>query len=349
MDELEQLPIPLLLWYRENARVLPWRTHPTPYRVWVSEIMLQQTRVAAVLDYYRRFLEAAPTVADLAALPEDALMKLWQGLGYYSRARNLQKAARQIMEQFGGVFQNTYEDIRSLAGVGDYTAGAISSIAFGIPVPAVDGNVLRVVARITGDSGDITTPAMKKKVTAALQEVIPIGEPGNFNQAMMELGATVCPPNGAPLCEKCPAASFCRALREDRIGELPVKAPKKGRRIEERWVYLLFSGDCVALRRRPNKGLLAGLWEYPNELASEASLLASLGLPLGELERVGTGKHIFSHIEWRMTAYTAQVEDLVLPEGWVWADREALAREYAVPNAFQAFSEYVKGRLGYFS
>ena len=349
MDELEQLPIPLLLWYRENARVLPWRTHPTPYRVWVSEIMLQQTRVAAVLDYYRRFLEAAPTVADLAALPEDALMKLWQGLGYYSRARNLQKAARQIMEQFGGVFPNTYEDIRSLAGVGDYTAGAISSIAFGIPVPAVDGNVLRVVARITGDSGDITTPAMKKKVTAALQEVIPIGEPGNFNQAMMELGATVCLPNGAPLCEKCPAASFCRALREDRIGELPVKAPKKGRRIEERWVYLLFSGDCVALRRRPNKGLLAGLWEYPNELASEASLLASLGLPLGELERVGTGKHIFSHIEWRMTAYTAQAEDLVLPEGWVWADREALAREYAVPNAFQAFSEYVKGRLGYFS
>ena len=349
MDELEQLPIPLLMWYRENARVLPWRTNPTPYRVWVSEIMLQQTRVAAVLDYYRRFLEAAPTVADLAALPEDALMKLWQGLGYYSRARNLQKAARQIMEQFGGVFPNTYEDIRSLAGVGDYTAGAISSIAFGIPVPAVDGNVLRVVARITGDSGDITTPAMKKKVTAALQEVIPIGEPGNFNQAMMELGATVCLPNGAPLCEKCPAASFCRALREDRIGELPVKAPKKGRRIEERWVYLLFSGDCVALRRRPNKGLLAGLWEYPNELASEASLLASLGLPLGELERVGTGKHIFSHIEWRMTAYTAQVEDLVLPEGWVWADREALAREYAVPNAFQAFSEYVKGRLGYFS
>ena len=349
MDELEQLPIPLLLWYRENALVLPWRTHPTPYRVWVSEIMLQQTRVAAVLDYYRRFLEAAPTVADLAALPEDALMKLWQGLGYYSRARNLQKAARQIMEQFGGVFPNTYEDIRSLAGVGDYTAGAISSIAFGIPVPAVDGNVLRVVARITGDSGDITTPAMKKKVTAALQEVIPIGEPGNFNQAMMELGATVCLPNGAPLCEKCPAASFCRALREDRIGELPVKAPKKERRIEERWVYLLFSGDCVALRRRPNKGLLAGLWEYPNELASEASLPAALGLPLGELERVGTGKHIFSHIEWRMTAYAAQVEDLVLPEGWVWADREALAREYAVPNAFQAFSEYVKGRLGYFS
>ena len=347
MDELHQLPIPLLLWYRENARVLPWRTNPTPYRVWVSEIMLQQTRVAAVLDYYRRFLEAAPTVGDLAALPEDTLMKLWQGLGYYSRARNLQKAARQIMEKFDGVFPNTYEAIRSLAGVGDYTAGAIASIAFGIPVPAVDGNVLRVAARITGDSGDVTTPAMKGKVTAALQDIIPTQEPGAFNQAMMELGATVCLPNGAPLCSRCPAAPFCRALREDRIGELPVKAPKKARRVEARRVYLLFSGDSVALRRRPGKGLLAGLWEYPNELTADADLPAALGISEDTLELVGTGKHIFSHIEWHMTAFAAQVDEPALPEGWVWADRGALEREYAVPNAFQAFSEYVKGRLGY--
>ena len=349
MEELSQLPIPLLLWYRENARALPWRVLPTPYQVWISEIMLQQTRVAAVLDYYRRFLEAVPTVADLAALPEDVLMKLWQGLGYYSRARNLQKAARQIQEKFGGVFPNTYEDIRSLAGVGDYTAGAIASIAFGIPVPAVDGNVLRVVARITGDSGDITSPAMKKKVTAALQEVIPTGEPGTFNQAMMELGATVCLPNGAPLCDRCPAAPFCRALREDRIGELPVKAPKKARRIEARQIYLLFFGDCVALRRRPGRGLLAGLWEYPNELAPEHAIPDALGLPPEALERVGTGKHIFTHIEWHMTAYTAQLDTGNLPDGWVWADRGELEREYAVPNAFQAFSDYVKGRLGYFS
>ena len=349
MDQLNQLPIPLLLWYREHARALPWRSHPTPYRVWVSEIMLQQTRVAAVLDYYRRFLEAAPTVADLAALPEDVLMKLWQGLGYYSRARNLQKAARQIMEQFHGIFPNTYEEFRSLSGVADCTAGAIASIAFGLPVPAVDGNVLRVAARITGDSGDITSPAMKKKVTAALREVIPTGEPGTFNQAMMELGATVCLPNGAPLCAQCPAAPFCRAFQEDRIGELPVKAPKKARRVEERLVYLLFSREGVALRRRPAKGLLAGLWEYPNELAGEASIPAELELPRASLELVGTGKHIFTHIEWRMTAYAAQAEGLDLPEGWVWADRAALEREYAVPNAFQAFSEYVKGKLGYFS
>lgn len=253
MKELEQLPIPLLLWYRENARVLPWRSDPTPYRVWISEIMLQQTRVAAVLDYYRRFLEAVPTVADLAALPEDALMKLWQGLGYYSRARNLQKAARQIVENFGGVFPNTYDEIRSLAGVGDYTAGAVASIAFGLPVPAVDGNVLRVVTRITGDTGDITTPAVKRRITEALRQIIPTEAPGQFNQAMMELGATVCLPNGAPLCDRCPGAEFCRARLEDRIEQLPVKAPKKARRVEQRRVYLIFSDrgwPCTAGRTR---------------------------------------------------------------------------------------------------
>ena len=297
MKELNQLPIPLLLWYRENARVLPWRSDPTPYRVWISEIMLQQTRVAAVLDYYRRFLEAVPTVADLAALPEDALMKLWQGLGYYSRARNLQKAARQIMESFGGVFPNTYDGIRSLAGVGDYTAGAVASIAFGLPVPAVDGNVLRVVTRVTGDAGDITAPAVKRRITEALRQIIPTEAPGQFNQAMMELGATVCLPNGAPLCDRCPAAEFCRARLEDRIGQLPVKAPKKARRIERRSVYLIVSEQGVALRRRPDKGLLAGLWEYPNELAEEGAIPALLGLEQEELVPAGQGRHIFTHIE----------------------------------------------------
>ena len=197
-------------WYRENARDLPWRHTEDPYRIWVSEIMLQQTRVAAVLGYYARFLAVFPSVEMLAEGDEEQLMKLWEGLGYYSRARNLQKAARQLMGDFGGVFPSTYEDIHSLAGVGDYTAGAIASIAFGLPVPAVDGNLLRVTARITGDEGDITSPAMKKKITAALAEIIPVDAPGAFNQAMMELGATVCLPNGAPLCEKCPAAAFFR-------------------------------------------------------------------------------------------------------------------------------------------
>lgn len=348
MKELEQLVIPLLLWYRENARDLPWRSRPTPYRVWVSEIMLQQTRVAAVLDYYRRFLEAAPTPAELADLPEERLMKLWQGLGYYSRARNLQKAARQIMGEFGGVFPNTYASIRSLAGVGDYTAGAVASIAFGLPVPAVDGNVLRVTARVCGDDGDITAAAMKKKVAQALSQVIPLDAPGDFNQAMMELGATVCLPNGAPLCEKCPAAGFCRAYQEGRTGELPVKAAKKARRIERRTVYLFYHGDCVALRRRPDRGLLAGLWEFPNELAGGEDWPARWGLSPRGLERMGTGRHVFTHIEWHMTALAGEVDAPDLPEGWVWAGRTALRDTYAVPNAFRFADGWVAGRLGHF-
>ena len=203
-EKLKEMARPLLAWYDENRRILPWREEVSPYRTWVSEIMLQQTRVAAVLPYFHRFMERCPTVEALAAADEQELLKLWEGLGYYSRARNLQKAARQIMDDFGGVFPSTYEDIHSLAGVGDYTAGAIASIAFGLPVPAVDGNVLRVTARITGDEGDITSPAMKKKITAALAEIIPVDAPGAFNQAMMELGATVWLPSASaappPFC-----------------------------------------------------------------------------------------------------------------------------------------------------
>ncbi len=336
MKELEQLPIPLLAWYRENARDLPWRRDPTPYRVWVSEVMLQQTRVAAALDYYRRFLDAAPTPADLAGLPEDVLMKLWQGLGYYSRARNLQKAARLIVEEYGGVFPDTYEAIRALPGVGDYTAGAVASIAFRQPVPAVDGNVLRVAARICGDGGDISSPAMKKKVTAALAGLIPLDAPGEFNQALMELGAVLCLPNGAPLCErKCPAAPFCRAFREGRTGELPVKAPKKARRVERRTVYLFFYEGRAALRRRPGRGLLAGLWEYPNEISDGTNWPALWGLSPAALERAGEGKHVFTHIEWHMTALAGELPSPALPRGWVWADRAEVRDVYPVPNAFR--------------
>ncbi len=343
MEVLAQLPIPLLEWYRDNARRLPWRDDPTPYHVWLSEIMLQQTRVAAVLDYYRRFLEEAPDVAALAALPEERLMKLWQGLGYYNRARNLQTAARQIMEEQGGSFPADYEAVRRLKGVGDYTAGAICSIAFGQPVPAVDGNVLRVVARITGDEGDIATAAMKKRVADALRPIIPLDAPGAFTQAMMELGATVCLPNGAPLCDRCPAQGFCTAYREGRIGQLPVKARKKARRVEERTVWLLFHGGRVALRRRPDKGLLAGLWEYPNELTDK--LPPEWGISVTD-ERFGcTAKHIFTHIEWHMTAKVAETAGDALPDGWVWADKFDLADRYAIPNAFDGVAHLVDERL----
>ncbi|MBO5918118.1 MAG: A/G-specific adenine glycosylase [Oscillospiraceae bacterium] len=345
---LEQLPIPLLEWFAEHARTLPWRSEPTAYHVWVSEIMLQQTRVAAVLDYYRRFMDAVPTLAELAALDEERLMKLWQGLGYYSRARNLQKAARQVMERFGGEFPSNYADILSLPGVGEYTAGAIASIAFGQPVPAVDGNVLRVVSRINADESDITLAATKKQVRQQLQEIIPVRRPGDFNQAMMELGATVCLPNGAPLCDKCPARGFCRARLTERTHQLPVKAEKKPRRVEQREVYLLFYERKVALRKRPERGLLAGLWEFPNELPQMQDAPECWGIEPCSVRCVGTGKHIFSHIEWHMVGRAVECGSDALPEGWVWAGREELERQYSVPNAFRAFEPAVKERLGYF-
>ncbi|MBQ3134892.1 MAG: A/G-specific adenine glycosylase [Oscillospiraceae bacterium] len=346
-DPLAQLPIPLLEWYGEHARKLPWRSDPTAYHVWVSEIMLQQTRVAAVLDYYLRFMDAAPTVTDLAQLPDEQLMKLWQGLGYYSRARNLKRAAEQIVERFGGEFPRGYADIRSLPGVGDYTAGAVSSIAFGQPVPAVDGNVLRVVSRLTADTSDITLAATKRQVAEKLGEIIPVAQPGKFNQAMMELGATVCIPNGAPLCEKCPAAQFCLARENGLTDKLPVKPPKKERRIEERTVFLIFHNEKVALRKRPAKGLLAGLWEFPNELVPADNALDGWGI-VGSASSGDTARHIFSHIEWHMRAVMVEAEGDDLPGGWVWANRQELERQYAVPNAFRGFETAVAQRLGYF-
>lgn len=347
MKELEPLPIPLLEWYRDNARTLPWRPKPggelgDPYRVWVSEIMLQQTRVTAVLEYFRRFMEELPTVECLAAVPEDRLMKLWQGLGYYNRARNLQKAARQVVQEYGGVFPSSREGLLKLSGVGEYTAGAIASIAFGQAVPAVDGNVLRVITRLTGDQGDITKPGTKRRIGRGLQAVIPSKLPGDFNQAMMDLGALICLPNGAPLCCQCPLAGFCRACQEGRTGDLPVKPPKKKRRVEERTVFLVFRQGQVALRRRPEKGLLAGLWEYPNEAAGAGQTLEDWGIVSRAMSEGGAGKHIFTHVEWRMRAVVAQTDEESLPEGWVWAGREELRDVYAVPGAFQSFAQLVE-------
>ena len=348
MNPISKLPIPLLEWYRDNARTLPWRTNPTPYRVWVSEIMLQQTRVTAVLGYFERFMSALPTPADLAAVPEDQLLKLWQGLGYYSRARNLQKAARQIMTEYGGRFPETLPELRRLAGVGDYTAAAIASIAFGGPYPAVDGNLLRVTARITGDHGDITTPAMKKTVTELLTEIIPVKAPGAFNQAMMDLGAMVCLPNGAPLCDRCPAASFCLAHEQGLEMALPVRSRKKPRRIEERTVFFLFHQGQVALRRRPSKGLLAGLWEPPCEPSADAPfLLDRWGFTPLTPALAGTARHIFTHVEWHMEAYVLEAKTPYLPPDWVWADGEAVRHQYAIPAAFAGFSDILAQHLTY--
>ena len=340
---LSILPIPLLQWYEENARELPWRQNITAYRVWISEIMLQQTRVAAVIGYFTRFLEAFPTVEALAAAPEEQLLKLWQGLGYYSRARNLQKAAKQIMERHGGTFPRQYEDIRALAGVGDYTAAAIASIAFGLPRAAVDGNLLRVAARVMGDDTDITTPAGKRHFSEAISRILPVKYPGKFNQAMMDLGATVCIPGGAPLCDRCPAAAFCQANRLGLQAALPRRAKKKPRRIEQRNVYFFFRDRRVALRQRPDRGLLAKLWEFPNDTDPKQLWDLDLASPA---RFAGVGKHVFTHIEWHMTGYTAYLAREELPEGWVWATLEELWQVYSIPSAFSCFLQIVEKELG---
>ena len=351
MNQLDQLPIPLLQWYRENARVLPWRSDPTPYHVWVSEIMLQQTRVAAVLDYYRRFMEALPTVADLAAVEEDRLMKLWQGLGYYNRARNLQKAARQVAEDFGGAFPDTYEGLLNLSGVGEYTAGAIASIAFGVPVPAVDGNVLRVVARISGDGGDIARPDTKARMRAALQAVLPVDAPGDFNQALMELGALVCVPNGAPLCDVCPLAGLCQARAAGTTAALPQKAKPKPRKVLPVTVALVESPAGFLVQQRPAKGLLAGLWQpllWESEHLLQAEVLArlaALGVDTGTAvpEALPAAKHIFSHIEWLLSGVALTVPEQAAPAGCVWASREELRTTYTLPGAFAAYKDRMLG------
>lgn len=346
---MENISPALLDWFYKNRRSLPFREDPTPYHVWLSEVMLQQTRVSAVLPYYYRFLEALPDIPALAACEEERLHKLWEGLGYYSRVRNLQKAAKIVCEQYGGELPADYDAIRALPGIGDYTAGAISSISFGIPVPAVDGNVLRVFSRLYNDPGVITDPAVKKAFTARVMEHQPPAAPGDYNQALMELGALVCVPNGAPLCEQCPLARLCQARAAGTALSLPQKAAPKARKLEDLTVALVESPAGFLIQRRPEKGLLAGLWQpllwEGTAMTAEQlpAALTALGIHgITECKPIPKAKHIFSHIEWRMTGYTVTVEAQPAPDGCIWATREQLQTEYTLPGAFKAY----KKRLG---
>ena len=346
---MENISPALLNWFYENQRVLPFRTDPSPYHVWLSEIMLQQTRVSAALPYYERFLAALPDIPALAACEEEKLNKLWEGLGYYSRVRNLQKAARIVCEQYGGELPADYDAIRALPGIGDYTAGAICSISFGIPVPAVDGNVLRVFSRLYNDPGVITDPAVKKAFTARVMEHQPPAAPGDYNQALMELGALVCVPNGAPLCEQCPLARLSQARAAGTALSLPQKAAPKARKLEDLTVALVESPAGFLIQQRPEKGLLAGLWQplLWEGAAMTAEQLPSALTALGihgvtEVKPIPKAKHIFSHIEWRMTGYTVTVKAQPAPDGCIWATREQLQTEYTLPGAFKAY----KKRLG---
>ena len=344
---LDAMAEPLLAWYDAHKRTLPWRGTRDPYKIWVSEIMLQQTRVAAVIPYYQRWMAELPDVAALAAVEEEKLLKLWEGLGYYSRARNLKKAAGVIMEQHGGQFPHHYAELLKLPGIGEYTAGAIASIAFGERVSAVDGNVLRVATRTALLEGDIMDTRFRREMRQRMDQATPADRPGDFNQALMDLGATGCLPGGAPLCDACPLAGFCAAHAAGREQSLPVKRKKAPRRLEEMTVFLLLHQGRVALRKRPDTGLLAGLWEFPHvpgalDEAGAGAVLAFWGLRPLEWRQKIEAKHIFTHVEWHMTGYLLEVRQAAGDFTWAaGTDLEVMA----VPSAFGNYLDEVRHTL----
>ena len=337
----------LLSWYNRVRRPLPFREAPTPYRVWVSEIMLQQTRIEAVLPHFAAFMEAFPTVSDLANADDERLLKLWEGLGYYSRAKNLKKAAIEICQSYGGELPADYEQLRALSGIGDYTAGAIASIAYGLPVPAVDGNVLRVFSRLLCYDTDVLSTKGRRELTEAVSAVLPEEAPGAFNEAVMELGETVCLPNTAPLCDRCPLAAVCAAHKAGRETDFPVRIKKIARRVEKRTVLVAIQDQKVLLCKRPSKGLLAGLYELPNvEGNSDAkALAAAFGLTLeSEPQPLPAAKHLFSHVEWQMTGYAATVSGNAPANGRFVTAKE-LKTETALPSAFKAYGKLLPALL----
>lgn len=335
---LAQLAQILPDWFTSHARDLPWRADREPYHIWLSEMMLQQTRVETVKPYYERFLQAFPTVSDLADAGEDRVLKLWEGLGYYSRARNLHAAARQIQEKHGGCFPKSLAELLALPGIGAYTAGAIASICFGAPTPAVDGNVLRVVSRLTELYLPVDESPVKAGITESLARVYPAGRCGDFTQGLMELGATVCVSNGAPKCDVCPARDFCRARAEQSIDLLPVRRPKRTRTVEEKTVLILRSATSIAVCRRNQSGLLNGLWELPNigGFATKEDVLrlaGEWGLSPQSIDEPYERTHIFTHREWHMRCYELLCENR--PDEFVWATDAMLRDELALPTAFR--------------
>jgi A/G-specific adenine glycosylase len=357
VELLQTIPQPLLKWYDKSKRALPWREHPTAYRVWVSEIMLQQTRVEAVKPYFERFMGRLPDVAELAAADEETLLKLWEGLGYYNRVRNLQKAAVRIMEEYGGHIPQEYEELMQLPGIGSYTAGAISSIAYGKRKPAVDGNVLRVLARIRRDDRLISDGKVKGAVERELQEIMPEDRPGDFNQAMMEIGACICVPNGAPHCEECPLAGMCMAHRDGVEMEYPRKAAAKKRSIEEKTILVIQDAERTVIRKRDSRGLLAGMYEFPSlpgfcTAEEVVGYLSENGLKTLRIQPLEEAKHIFTHREWHMRGYLVRVDELepTVPcqgtEDWIYIQPEETRASYPIPAAFGAYTRILSMKLG---
>lgn len=339
---MKKMRKPIIEWYQKNKRELPWRKEKNPYYIWLSEIMLQQTRIEAVKQYYERFLKQLPTIQDLAEVEEEKLLKLWEGLGYYNRARNLKKAVQVIQEKYSGQMPRHYQELIELPGIGEYTAGAISSIAFDEPVPAVDGNVLRVVSRLVGSKKDILDSRTKKEFTQKLKEIMPKQQSGDFNEGLMELGELICIPNGEPLCEKCPLQEICIAKNENLTKLIPVRKQKIKRRKEEKTVFLLEFEGKVAIRKRGETGLLANMYEFPNidkkiTKKEVENILRNWCLTANSIEKIGTHQHIFSHIEWDMIGYKTQVDSM--NKEFIWIKKEEILKKYPIPGAFMPFRE----------
>ena len=346
----------LISWYRRNHRILPWRDTGNPYDVWLSEIMLQQTRVEFVKERFIRFKEALPDIPSLSAVSEDDLLKLWEGMGYYSRARNLKKCAQAVVTQYNGSLPADYDALLRLPGIGPYTAGAIASIAYGIPVPAVDGNVLRVFARLMGDPRDIRGNEIRNDINACITQFLRgpasdfVTEDSSFipsfTQAWMELGALVCVPNGEPHCKDCPLNDTCRAHLDSQTAEIPFRSPLKARTVCERTIAVIRDGSRFLLRKRPENGLLAGLYEFPGYEGrlSRKELITVLnreGLTPLHIRKLPDSKHVFSHVEWHMTAYEVQIENVEsvpMQDGVLLTKKEL--QKFAVPSAFKAYKEY---------
>ena len=337
----------VLAWYDQGHRDLPWRHTRDAYRIWVSEIMLQQTRAETVVSYYERFLEKYPTVSHLADAPEEELLKQWEGLGYYSRARSLQKAAKRIVSDHGGQLPADVQKLRSLPGIGDYTAGAIASIAFGIPAAAVDGNVERVVCRYYAIEDTVGTPAVRRMITEKTQALVPQDRPGAFANAMMEMGATLCTPK-SPKCLLCPVRETCRGFARGIAQELPRKPLKKAQRMENRSVLLVFHGDRVLIIKRKEK-LLGGLFVFPdvleeNDPAKLCAALENMGIRAAYDEKIGHAKHVFTHLIWEMDVHALIADGMTdVPDGQ-WVTRDEL-QALPLPTAVKAARQWAMERL----
>lgn len=342
MNEIElmkKMRKPIIEWYQENKRELPWRKEKNPYHIWISEIMLQQTRIEAVKQYYERFLKEIPSIEALAEIEEEKLLKLWEGLGYYNRARNLKKAAQVIQEKYGGKMPKHYKELIELPGIGEYTAGAISSIAYDEKVPAVDGNVLRVVSRVVGSKKDVLENKTKREFTEKLQKIMP-KQAGDFNEGLMELGELICIPNGEPLCKKCPLQEICIAKNKDLTSFIPVRTQKIKRKKEDMTVFLLEYEGKIAIRKRKEKGLLANMYEFPNinrKLSKKEiqKVLLDWKLESKQIEKIGTHHHVFSHMEWDMIGYKIQLSGT--NKEFEWIEKEEILEKYPIPGAFIPF------------